>query len=173
MRVIPHRHDFISELPDPIQADIMGEFRPGDSFGDMGIIDGLPRVSHAVAAKNSRGSVVSKQDFENLCDEYPEIYHQLTRMMCRRVRFLYSLNEDSVGLKLQVRLARTLHRLAYSHGFRNELGEIYIEISHEGLSNMLGASRQSISKELKLLEREEEIELRYGKICIRDTDQTW
>ncbi|MCP5132012.1 MAG: helix-turn-helix domain-containing protein [Pseudomonadales bacterium] len=63
--------------------------------------------------------------------------------------------------------------MAYSHGFRNELGEIYIEISHEGLSNMLGASRQSISKELKLLEREEEIELRYGKICIRDTDQTW
>lgn len=99
--MIPHRHDFISELPDPIQADIMGEFRPGDSFGDMGIIDGLPRVSHAVAAKNSRGSVVSKQDFENLCDEYPEIYHQLTRMMCRRVRFLYSLNEDSVGLKLR------------------------------------------------------------------------
>jgi hypothetical protein len=33
---------------------------------------------------------------------------------------------------------------------------------------MLGASRQSVSKELKLLEREGDIELRYGKIYIRD-----
>ena len=147
---------------------VTGEFRPGDCFGDIGVIDGMPRVSHAIAAKNSRVSVLSKQNFDSLCETYPEIYQQMNRMLCRRVRFLYSLNEDSVGLKLHIRLARILHRLAYSHGHRNEQNEIQIDISHEELSKMLGASRQSVSKELKSLERVGVIGLRYGKIYIHN-----
>jgi CRP-like cAMP-binding protein len=92
-------------------------------------------------------------------------------MLCRRVRFLYSLNEDAAGLKLHVRLARVIHRLAYSHGHTPAQGRPYIEISHEELSKMLGASRQSVSKELKSLEREGDIELRYNKIHICDLER--
>jgi CRP-like cAMP-binding protein len=150
---------------------VTGEFRPGDCFGDMGIFDGLPRVSHAIASKDSRVSVISKRDFDKLCEENPEIYRQLNLMMCRRVRFLYALNEESISLRLQVRLARVLRRLAYSHGHRGSQDETHIEVSHEELSNMLGASRQSVSKELKLLERQGDIELRYGKIFIHDLDE--
>ncbi|PLW68852.1 Crp/Fnr family transcriptional regulator [Pseudohalioglobus lutimaris] len=145
-----------------------GEFRPGDCFGEMGVMDGLPRVSHAIASRDSRLSVLSKQQFETLCEKHPEIHRELNRVLCRRVRYLYSLNDEALGLKLHVRLGRTLHRMAYSHGCENELGETYIEISHEELSNMLGASRQSVSKELKSLERSGDIELRYGKIYVND-----
>ncbi len=145
-----------------------GEFRAGDCFGEMGVLDGLPRVSHAVASKESRLLVLSKAQFELLCEKYPEIHRELNRVLCRRVRYLYSLNDEALGLKLHVRLGRILHRLAYSHGRENELGETYIEISHEELSNMLGASRQSVSKELKSLERNGDIELRYGKIYFND-----
>lgn len=216
MRAIPHLHDFISELPQQVQAEIerlgtvrklakgeaayhrndppdelfrllegavklcnytldgveivAGEFRPGDCFGEMGILDGLPRVSHAVASRDSRVLVLSKQTFDSLCERYPEIYKEVARMMGRRVRYLYSLSDDTAGLKLHQRLARTLHRLAYSHGRRNEPGELYIGFSHEELSKMLGATRQSVSKELKALERQGDIELRYGKIFILDLE---
>lgn len=148
-----------------------GEFRPGDCFGDMGIIDGLPRVSHAIASKNSQVRVISKCDFDKLCDEYPEVCHQLNLMLCRRVRFLYALNEESVSLKLNIRLARVLRRLAYSHGHHSDNEVTHVEISHEALSNMLGASRQSVSKELKSLERAGDIQLRYGKIFFRDLEE--
>lgn len=147
---------------------IAGELRPGDCFGEMGVMDGLPRVSEAIASKDTCLSVISKQNFQLLCDKHPQLYRALNRMLCRRVRFLYSLNEESVGLKLHVRLARVIHRLAYSHGCRDEHNGMYIEISHEEVSNMLGASRQSVSKELKSLEREGDIALRYGKIYIHD-----
>ncbi|MCP5191158.1 MAG: Crp/Fnr family transcriptional regulator [Pseudomonadales bacterium] len=147
---------------------IAGEFRPGDCFGEMGVIDGLPRVSNAIASRDSRLGVISKQDFDALRRKHPEINAQLNLVLCRRVRFLYSLYDESFGLKLNVRLARVLHRLAYSHGIQGHAGEIYIEISHQDLSHMLGASRQSISKELKLLEHEGDIQLRYSKIYFRD-----
>ncbi len=149
---------------------IAGEFRPGDCFGEMGVIDGLPRVGNAIASRDSRIRVINKQQFESLYDRYPQISQELNRVLCRRVRSLYSLNDELLGLKLNMRLGRILHRLAYSHGCDNELGEKFIEISHEELSKMLGASRQSVSKELKALEREGDIELRYGKIYFSDLE---
>jgi len=150
---------------------ITGEFRPGDCFGEMGLIDGLPRVSHAIASKDSQLRVLGKRDFTALCDRHPEINQQLTLMLCRRLRLLYTLNDDATGFKLHVRLARLVHRLAYSHGQRDGQDETYIEISHDELSKMLGASRQSVSKELKSLEREGDIELRYGKIYLSDLER--
>jgi CRP-like cAMP-binding protein len=150
---------------------ITGHFRVGDCFGEMGLIDGLPRVSHAVAAQETNLSVLSGNEFDRLRDTYSEINRAINIVLCRRVRFLYSLNEESAGLKLIVRLARVLHRLAYSHGAAGENGNLDIKISHEELSKMLGASRQSVSKELKILEKEGEIDLQYGKICIPNLER--
>jgi CRP/FNR family cyclic AMP-dependent transcriptional regulator len=147
---------------------LMGEFRPGDCFGEMGLIDGLPRTSFAVAVRDSRVRVLNKPNFFMVYKKYPELSWQLNLVQCRRIRFLFSLTEDAAGLNIHVRLARAIHRLAYSHGYRGEDQGVYIDVSHEELSKMLGASRQSVSKELKLLEREGDIELRYGKIYIRD-----
>ena len=147
---------------------LMGEFRPGDCFGEMGLIDGLPRTSFAVAVRDSRVSVLSKPNFFMVYKKHPELSWQLNLVQCRRIRFLFSLTEDAAGLNIHLRLARAIHRLAYSHGYRGEDEGVYIDVSHEELSKMLGASRQSVSKELKLLEREGDIELRYGKIYIRD-----
>jgi len=146
----------------------MGELRPGDCLGEMGLIDGLPRSSHAIAVKDSRVQVLSKRNFETLYEMHPEIGRQLNLMLCRRLRLLVSLNEDAAGLNIHERVARVIHRLAYSHGYRDGQGGLYIDVSHEELSKMLGASRQSVSTELKSLERDGDIELRYGKIYICD-----
>ena len=125
-------------------------------------------MNSAVAVRESRVSVLSKPNFFMLYKKHPEISWQLNLVQCRRLRFFFSLTEDAAGLNLHVRLARAIHRLAHSHGYRDGNDGSCIDVSHEELSNMLGASRQSVSKELKLLEREGEIELRYGKIYIPD-----
>ena len=39
---------------------ITGQFQPGDCFGEMGLIDGLPRVSHAIASMNTVLRVLPK-----------------------------------------------------------------------------------------------------------------
>lgn len=147
---------------------VTGAFRPGDCFGEMGLIDGMPRLSNAVATRDSRLLVLGKQHFDQLYREHPEISRQLNLMLCRRLRMVYALGEEAHSLNLGERLALSICRLVYSHGFRDEHGARYIGSSHEELSRMLGASRQSISKELKLLEAEGAIELRYGKIYVKD-----
>ncbi len=149
---------------------LAGEFRAGDCFGEMGLIDGLPRVSHAVAVHDTSLRVLGRQDFDELNRAFPEFSRQVMLMLCRRVRFLYGLQAEASGLSLHQRLARTLCRLAYSQGARDGAGELYVVISQEELGRMLGVSRQTINKELKTLVEEGAIDLRYGKIQLTDLD---
>lgn len=150
---------------------ITGELLPGDCFGEMGLIDGLPRVSHAIASKDTLLRVLSKARFDVLTHAFPEVDRHLALMLCRRVRYLYSLNEEASELSLNQRVARTVLRMAYSRSSPNVDREIYISISQEEMGQMLGASRQSINKELKALEAEGTVELRYGRIYIRNLEQ--
>lgn len=147
---------------------ITGQFKPGDCFGEMGLIDNLPRLSDTLATSSSQVLVIARAVFEDFYQRYPEFSQQLNVMLCRRVRMLYTQVEDSQLLNLHQRLARTLQRLAYSHGDRDDSGQLCIDMSHEELGRLLGASRQSVSKELKNLEREGCIAIRYGKIHVVD-----
>lgn len=148
---------------------VMSVLKPGDCFGEMGVIDKLPRLSHAIAIETSTLRVLSEKDFNRLYNAYPEISRQINLMLCLRMRALYSLTEDANALNLHQRLARTIHRLSYSHG--KEDGDlIYIDICQEELAQLLCTSRQSISKELKNLKREGSVEVRYGKIYLSDIE---
>ncbi len=145
---------------------VAAEFRPGDCVGEMGLIDGLPRVSHVVATTDSLVRVLRKADFDYLVETYPEFSRQVMLTLCRRLRWAYGLNAEASGLSLHQRLTLHLYRLAQSHGIRDEAGALYIGISQEELGRMLGASRQTVNKELKALMEEGCVDLRYGKIYL-------
>jgi CRP/FNR family transcriptional regulator, cyclic AMP receptor protein len=150
---------------------VSGEFQPGDCFGEMGMIDGLTRVSHAIASCDSVVRVLSRACFDDLTASHPEVDRKIALMMCHRVRYLYSLNEEASELTLHQRVARCVLRMAYSRESNNPERELFIVISQEELGQILGASRQSVNKELKALVSEGTIELRYGRIYIQDLEQ--
>jgi len=216
MKTIPHMHDFISGLPEPVRAEVESrcrqrgictgesvycqgdratemyqlisgsvklcnysfdgreflglEFRAGDCFGEMGLIDDLPRVSHAIATADCLLKVMTKQDFDHLIHVFPEFAQQVMLTLCRRSRYAYSMLAEAGGLNLRQRLALQLFRLGHSHGCRDGAGDSYISISQEELGRMLGASRQTINKCLQELVREGGVELRYGKIYLVDLE---
>lgn len=214
MKVIPHMHDFICELPAAAREEFCelsmireikggctlyrqgdssdsiyqlvdgkvklcnytqdgkestaGEFQPGDCFGEMGFIDGMPRISHAVATETSHIRVMNKEAFEKWCVSHPEVYQSLTLMLCRRVRYLYTLREEASELTLNQRVALTILRMSLSRASDHGSREMYIAMSQEELGRILGVSRQSINKELKALANQGFIQLRYGRIYIED-----
>ncbi len=147
---------------------VLEEFRPGDCFGEMAVLDGLPRHTDAIATMNSRIRVLSKPRFDALMDAHPEISRQLNVMLSRRLRLAIHNAEDASSLSLEQRIARTIHRLVYSQGTTGADGAHEVHVSHDDLARMLGASRQSVSKELTRLKRLGCIETRYGKLFITD-----
>ena len=136
---------------------------------ELGMIDGLPRFNNAFAAEDSVVLVLKKADFDRLYEQHVVIARQLNLFLAHRVRYLYVSAEDARALSLNQRLARMLSRMGWGSGIRGENGEILIEsVSHETLGHMLGATRQAVSREMKILEKAGLVRVSYSRVYIPD-----
>jgi CRP-like cAMP-binding protein len=59
---------------------------PGDFFGEMSVIDGLPRVAGVVAAEPTRCLALATWEFERLVLEHPTIGLAILRGLSARLR---------------------------------------------------------------------------------------
>ena len=99
----------------------------------------------------------------------PEAMASLSRLLCQRSRALYEHAADSALLTLGGRCARTLLYLMETHGLPRTHGvAISLKVSQSALADMIGCTRQSINRELKLLERQGLIAMRYSHFAILD-----
>lgn len=144
--------------------------QPGDCFGEIGLIEGSLRSQSTQAREATELAVLNKQNFNKLRKEYPEINDELLKMQCRRLRMTIAFMEDSALCTLPQKLARRLISMATMTGVPQDNHIlIKLNLSQEELGKMLGASRQSINKELKLLERQQIIRKSKDGICILDS----
>ncbi|WP_457207909.1 cyclic nucleotide-binding domain-containing protein [Nocardioides sp. P5_C9_2] len=59
---------------------------PGDYFGEISMIDGLPRSATVMALQPLRVLAIPHQDFEQVVDEDPEFARRLLKTLCARLR---------------------------------------------------------------------------------------
>ena len=72
-------------------------------------------------------------------------------------------------MPLRVRCARVLYSLMRQYGVkRGDCIEISLKLSQEELADMIGRTRQSVNKELKVLEREGVLQMAYSHFVIMD-----
>ena len=128
---------------------------PGVWFGDISLFDGLPRTHDADAHGPTTLLAVRKPDFKALLAQHVELYDALLRLNCRRLRLMFDVVEDLNTRPLAARLARQILLLARSYGVpQGEEIRIGLQLAQEDLAQLLGASRQRVNQELKVLERE-------------------
>ncbi len=139
--------------------------RESDCFGEMGLIDGEPRLNHTIAVGQVELRVLSLKNFKQLYDDYPEIPKKINLMLCRRLHLVLEGIDALTLLKLRERLALALIRLADSKSDLLNTGDFnVVDIPQEELGKMLNATRQSIGKELKFFDSKGLLEIKYGKI---------
>lgn len=147
---------------------VMVELREGDCFGEAGVIDSHPRYNTAVSIGETALHVLPKKAFNALYAQHPEIARALNRSYCYQLRHVYSIAEDASVLTLKDRLISLIARLATSRGVQLNGATVLEDTSHERLANMLGATRQAVSRELKALENDGLLQLHYGRAHIPD-----
>lgn len=150
---------------------LTSHFLAGDCFGEMGLIDGQPRVSHARTVQATRVRVLPKSAFDRLLKQYPEFAQTLLLGMCQRLRYAYWQTVEGNGYaSLEERLALTLVRLAHSKGVMNSEDRSYLSMSQDELARLLGSSRQTINKTLQIMVERGYVEVQYAKIYFRDIE---
>ncbi len=122
---------------------------PGDIFGAGGIAGSLEQSVYGQAVEQSVVYVISRDDFERLLHAHPRLGVNALRLMAARLRIACDAVTDKTTQRTPARLARILLRLA-KHWGEPSGSEIRfrVRITHQELANMMGASRQTVNREL-------------------------
>jgi CRP-like cAMP-binding protein len=140
---------------------------PGDTFGEIALLDGRQRTATASATMASELIIITREDFLHLLRSQPQLVSHVVELLCQRIRWTSGLAEESALLTLPARLARRLLSLADLHGHRTP-GGIELTISQEEIARFLGLSRQIVNQYLQLWKAQGWVNPGRGKILITD-----
>ncbi|MGF1614680.1 MAG: Crp/Fnr family transcriptional regulator [Gammaproteobacteria bacterium] len=136
----------------------------GEYFGELALIDSAPRSASVMTLEPSKLAVVSRTDFEDFLAQNPGVAIELIRALVQRVRSLTESVKSLALLDVYGRVARILLDLA-----TEEEGELAIRqrLTHQDIANMVGASREMVSRIMKDLVNGGYIRIEDRRITIR------
>lgn len=142
----------------------------GEVFGEIALLDGKSRTADASAMEQTELLVVDRRHFLPILERNPRIAIELLSVLCDRIRNTSEQVEDTAFRDLNSRLAKKLHSFAEVYGRPDADGSIRIglKLTQGGLGAMMGTSRESINKHLRAWVEEGIIDVRRGRIVVRD-----
>jgi len=143
---------------------ILSVMGPGEFFGEMSLLDDEPRSAHVIAMEDSSLAVLRREDFEGILTSTPQIALALLRELSRRLRRADEKVGSLVLLDVQGRVARLLLDMAGEEG-----GErITRRLTHHTIAQMIGSSRETVSRTMRDLTDKGLIAVQRRDIVIRD-----
>lgn len=143
---------------------ILSILREGDFFGEMALIDDQPRSAHVIAMEESNLLVLHREEFHACLQETPRIALGLLRALSRRLRRA----DDKIGglvlLDVNGRVARLLLELADEH----DGTQIPRKVTHHTIAQMIGSSRETVSRTMRDLADRGLIEVNRKLIVLKD-----
>lgn len=124
---------------------ILGVLGVGEYFGELSLIDDRPRSAHVIAMEDSNLLVLRREDFRKRVESSPSVAWSLLTELSRRLRRA----DDKIGglvlLDVPGRIARLLLDLAEESG----TNAIEKTLTHQTIAQMIGASRETVSRAMK------------------------
>ena len=155
----------VSNLREDGREGILAVIEAGNWVGETSLFDQLPRPHDVTAMEPAAVLVVSRPAFDRLMTG-ATFARAMGVLLSSRVRLLYGLMEDAMLRSISTRVARRLLALARGDATLARDCRSVIPVSQEHLAMMLGVTRQTLSKELKALERDGVLMVGYCRIEI-------
>ena len=140
----------------------------GQVYGLLSILDGKSSPQFYEARVRSRIILVPKSAILSALERHPPLWWGVVDHWSGIHRaHLAGLHEIAFD-PLRVRLIRALLEYASQRGVRELLAApLDLRLNQEQLANLLGMTRQSVSREIKWLEREGHVQVTYGGILLK------
>ena len=148
---------------------ILAMLNEGDFFGEMSLLDGESRSANVIALEKTKVLTLDRNDFIAVVNDYPQIAVQLLKELARRLR---KSDRQIASLSLsdaEKRIALCIIRFADEQGVIQN-GKVSIPKTpiQQDIANMAGTSRETVSRALGLLEKEDLIERHGRELVILD-----
>jgi CRP/FNR family cyclic AMP-dependent transcriptional regulator len=144
---------------------------PGEYFGELSLLDLGQRSASVVTLEPARLFCVSRAAFSECLSQNPELVLKLIRDLTRRIRATTELVKNLALDDVYSRVARTLSKLSVERDGRRV---IEARITHQDIANMVGASREMVTRIMKDLITGGYIEIKERQITIaRRLPRAW
>ena len=127
--------------------------KPGDSFGELALLGDFPRIANVMTTTDCVVSAVSKGAYLDLLKHNPQISLALIQSLANMVR---ETTEELSSIALSDVYGRLTHILE-KYAVDKEGQKQIPKFTHREISNMIGSSREMVSKIMKELEKGEYI----------------
>lgn len=133
---------------------------PGSSIAELPVFDGGNYPASAQAVNDCTLFFFSRQDFQSLCLQYPQVALKVLKVIGSRLRKLVGIIEELSFTTVRHRLIALLVRLGKSEGTRNgDAVSLTLPFNNSELAAQIGTVRELISRNLSRLQSEGLIEV--------------
>lgn len=121
------------------QEVLLNVLKPGDIFGEMAILENLPRTASAFAASKVKVMGVSKNNFDQLVLNHPELATKIIEVLSNRIWFIYRHIANALITDPETRLydALYIHLLKDRVAPRSKASHLF-NLTYEDLLNFTG-----------------------------------
>jgi len=133
---------------------IVGIRNAGDIFGELTWMnDARRRATSAIGIEAGEVATVSAAPFEKLLQSDAIVAHAFARGIARRLASAEHELTELAGKSVPGRLVDVLGKLAGEHGVEEPDGtlRIALNLTHKDLADLIGTSRETLTKELSVL----------------------
>ncbi|NOT09040.1 MAG: Crp/Fnr family transcriptional regulator [Gemmatimonadales bacterium] len=146
---------------------ILSVLGPGGFFGEMALIDDEPRSAHVIAMTDTVLLQLRREEFRARLRVSPELSISLLRELSRRLRRADDNIASLMLLDVNGRVAHLLLDLAREEGGEGG-ARITRRLTHEAIGQMVGASRETVSRTMRHLVLREVIAVTRKEITLKN-----
>jgi CRP/FNR family cyclic AMP-dependent transcriptional regulator len=143
---------------------ILGVLGVSEHFGELSLIDDQPRSAHVIAMEDSTLLVLRRDDFRRRVEATPAVAWALLAELSRRLRRADGKIGGLVLLDVPGRIAQLLMDVGEEGG----TDTIDKPLTHQVIAQMIGASRETVSRTMREFQDAGLISVHRRRITIRD-----
>ena len=142
----------------------------GDVLGEVALFDAQVRSAAVEAVEPCELLTLQRRDLLPFLEQHPRVAIKLAAVLARSLRELSQRVEDELSLTIPARLARKLLTLTRSHG-KEVAGGTRIEqrLPQHQLGELVGATRESVNKQMRAWLEAGAIRVERGFITVLDS----
>ena len=131
---------------------VLSVLKEGDFFGELSLLDNEPRSANVIIVEDTALFSLTRTQFYQLISARPNILRKVLKEICTRLRDADEKIGSLAFLDVYGRTIRILQQMAHDQGIKTRNGiEILNAPTHQELSGMVGASREAITRIIRIL----------------------
>ena len=150
---------------------LLREINAGEFFGEIAAIDNQPRSSGILAITDVTFARMPASVFRTTVHEHSDVCDQLLEQLAGYVRTISNRVTEYTTLDARHRIYAELLRLSRPESAMPKRAVVSPPPVHADLAARVSIRRESVTRELKALERAGLIEKRRGALVLTDTEQ--